>query len=528
MPYSQIFSGTLTSDFQSSIKLNYAATHVRFNLNMGWIVGGRIIFCFSNTDSFSGEFIDFRAFTPDKSGILFRVPTGLPWESIYLLVRVYSAAGSVTIDQYYQSQGEVIYVLVFVSNLSELPVTGSTSTLYIITGTNKIFRWNGSSYVELSTDAVVSVFGRTGGISAADNDYSANQISGLSTFIDNEINSSLLVNSPITKTFDALTGNNTLSVDQNSINHNSLLNYTANRHIDHSAVSINAGTGLTGGGLITGNVDLSIPAQTGYTPGTFGNNTNIPQITVNDRGIITGITTVSTGAASSVVADSNTTTPALRSSTTGANSTGIAFTSSGQILLVKNGVEVARYDGTNLELNTNQGIILNSGGHLRLQGRTGVSGSMLTTGMKWYEEGASSNVGFASTGATFAYTTSLRALRYQRIGGLVYFNICVGVSAAPTGTLTNALTITGLPYTVDGQATFSNAEQGTMALFMTSVTLPSNIPTVARAVIGTTTLELTYQGAGLPSARPILTSILGAGSIIQVSGCYFTTYDTTP
>lgn len=527
MPYSQIFSGTLTSEFQSSIKLNSASTLVRFNLNMGWIIGGRIIFCFSDTNSFSGDFIDFRSFTPDRSGILFRVPTGLPWESVYLLVRVYSAAGSITIDQYYQSQGEINYMLVFVSTLAELPVTGSTTALYIITGTNKIFRWTGSSYIELSSDTIVSVFGRTGGISAAANDYSANQISGLSSFIDSEINSSLLVNSPITKSFSAGTGESTLSVNQALIDHNSLLNYAADRHIDHAAVSINAGTGLSGGGNITGNVNLSLPAQVGFTAGTFGAAASIPQITVNDRGIITGITTVATGAASSVVADSNTTTPALRSSTTGANSTGIAFTSSGQILLVKNGVEVARYDGTNLELNTNQGIILNSGGHLRLQGRTGVSGSMLTTGIKWYEEGASSSVAFASTGATFAYTSSLRALRYQRIGGVVYFNICLGLSAAPTGTLTNALTITGLPYAVNGQSTFSNAQQGTIALFMENVTLSSNIPTIARAVIGGTSIELTYQGTGAASSRPILASVLSSSSIIQVSGSYFTTYDTT-
>lgn len=49
-----------------------------------------------------------------------------------------------------------------------------------------------------------------------------------------------------------------LDVVQANIDHNSLLNYSANRHIDHSAVSISAGTGLTGGGDLTTTRTLSM------------------------------------------------------------------------------------------------------------------------------------------------------------------------------------------------------------------------------------------------------------------------------
>jgi hypothetical protein len=43
-----------------------------------------------------------------------------------------------------------------------------------------------------------------------------------------------------------------------SIDHDSLLNYVANRHIDHSAVSISTATGLTGGGNITATRTISL------------------------------------------------------------------------------------------------------------------------------------------------------------------------------------------------------------------------------------------------------------------------------
>src|SRR6185436_17928299 len=38
-----------------------------------------------------------------------------------------------------------------------------------------------------------------------------------------------------------------------SLNHNNLTNFVANKHIDHSAVTLTAGDGLTGGGDITTN-----------------------------------------------------------------------------------------------------------------------------------------------------------------------------------------------------------------------------------------------------------------------------------
>lgn len=49
------------------------------------------------------------------------------------------------------------------------------------------------------------------------------------------------------------------------INHNLLQNYTANRHIDHAAVTMTAGNGLTGGGTIVGSRTFNVVAGQGIT-----------------------------------------------------------------------------------------------------------------------------------------------------------------------------------------------------------------------------------------------------------------------
>lgn len=72
------------------------------------------------------------------------------------------------------------------------------------------------------------------------------------------------------------------------VNHNALLNYVANQHVDHSTVSIIAGTGLTGGGDITASRTLNL-ANVG-TAGTFGSATTIPVITTNAQGQVSGVT----------------------------------------------------------------------------------------------------------------------------------------------------------------------------------------------------------------------------------------------
>lgn len=57
---------------------------------------------------------------------------------------------------------------------------------------------------------------------------------------------------------DSRISQSNITQHQASINHNSLSNYVANQHIDHSNVSIIAGSGLTGGGDITSSRTLDL------------------------------------------------------------------------------------------------------------------------------------------------------------------------------------------------------------------------------------------------------------------------------
>lgn len=72
-----------------------------------------------------------------------------------------------------------------------------------------------------------------------------------------------------------------------------------------SAITVSAGTGLTGGGPLSANSTLSIAALSPNPAGTFGSSTQIPVLTVNQIGQITGVTTqaVSGGGGSATPTD---------------------------------------------------------------------------------------------------------------------------------------------------------------------------------------------------------------------------------
>lgn len=71
------------------------------------------------------------------------------------------------------------------------------------------------------------------------------------------------------------------------VDHNSLQNYSANRHIDHSAVSISAGSGLTGGGDITASRTISMPNV--GTAGTYGSAASTNAIVTDSQGRVTAV-----------------------------------------------------------------------------------------------------------------------------------------------------------------------------------------------------------------------------------------------
>lgn len=90
------------------------------------------------------------------------------------------------------------------------------------------------------------------------------------------------------------------------VDHNSLQNYVANQHVDHSAVSISAGAGLTGGGDLTANRVISMPDV--GTPSTYGSVSQVPVFTTDAKGRISAVTpmaiAISTSAVSAAAAPS--------------------------------------------------------------------------------------------------------------------------------------------------------------------------------------------------------------------------------
>ena len=71
-------------------------------------------------------------------------------------------------------------------------------------------------------------------------------------WIDLSDDINLTVTSPITLTDDDI------GLDETAVDHDNLLNYDSNDHIDHTTVSVFSGSGLSGGGTIDGNQTLAL------------------------------------------------------------------------------------------------------------------------------------------------------------------------------------------------------------------------------------------------------------------------------
>jgi hypothetical protein len=114
---------------------------------------------------------------------------------------------------------------------------------------------------------------------------------GSSSSVTNEaaqdaVGSILANTSSVSFTYNDSTPSITATVIPGGVDHNTLLNFVANKHIDHSAVSIIAGTGLSGGGDITVSRTLNL-ANTSVTAGSYGSATQVPTFTVDAQGRLT-------------------------------------------------------------------------------------------------------------------------------------------------------------------------------------------------------------------------------------------------
>jgi hypothetical protein len=113
----------------------------------------------------------------------------------------------------------------------------------------------------------------------------ASTISDFAEVAQDSIGSILTDTASIDMTYNDAGNTISATVLPAGVDHDSLQNFVANEHIDHSTVSISAGTGLTGGGDITATRTLNL-ANTAVTPATYGAS-GIPQFTVDAQGRIT-------------------------------------------------------------------------------------------------------------------------------------------------------------------------------------------------------------------------------------------------
>jgi len=114
-----------------------------------------------------------------------------------------------------------------------------------------------------------------------------------------------------------------------------------------------------------------------------------------------------------------------------------------------------------------------------------------------YEEG-NWTPAFVSTGATFGYT--IQYGRYTKIGRQVFIIADIYMSAGASGTLSNALTISGLPFAViTASNTFSSFNMG----YMESVDVPAGHIAVNMAA-GNNDTSITNIGSAIDNAAPTI------------------------
>ena len=133
-----------------------------------------------------------------------------------------------------------------VQNAGSDPGSPAAGQIYYNSGDNTLRFYNGSSFQTLSTTTgditgVTAGAGLTGGGSSGA--VTLNAIAG----------TGITVNA------------NDIQTNDSEIVHDNLSGFVANEHIDHSGVTITAGTGLTGGGSIDGSRTINVVGGTGIT-----------------------------------------------------------------------------------------------------------------------------------------------------------------------------------------------------------------------------------------------------------------------
>ncbi len=165
---------------------------------------------------------------------------------------------------------------------------------------------SGNPSISLSSVGTASTYGSAsqvpvittnaqGQVSSVTNTAISITSTGVSDFTEaaqDAVGGALVDSASIDFTYNDAGNSITAAVLPGGVDHNSLLNFVANKHIDHSTVSITAGTGLSGGGDITASRTLSL-VNTAVTAGSYGSASSVPNYTVDAQGRLTAAASTS-------------------------------------------------------------------------------------------------------------------------------------------------------------------------------------------------------------------------------------------
>lgn len=119
-------------------------------------------------------------------------------------------------------------------------------------------------------------------------------VSGFDEAAQDAVASSLTDSSSVAFSYNDISNEISASVLASGVNHNTLQNYLANEHVNHSAVSILAGPGLTGGGDLTSSRTLELPTM--GASGVYGSSGTIPVIQLDAYGRVLAASSEAIGA----------------------------------------------------------------------------------------------------------------------------------------------------------------------------------------------------------------------------------------
>ena len=130
----------------------------------------------------------------------------------------------------------------------------------------------------------------------------ASAISNLPEAVQDAIASALTNSATVQFVYDDNANTITANVIAGGIDHNALLNYVPNEHINHSLVSITGNEGLIGGGNITASRTIGMPNV--VTAGTYGDASTVPVIQLDAKGRVVAVVPTAISILSTQISDS--------------------------------------------------------------------------------------------------------------------------------------------------------------------------------------------------------------------------------